>query len=349
MPPGNWRNEIESFDLRKSSDNRLRDIHAFERLMEVEATPEDPGRSFDDYIAAVRSIPRFIDVQALVARDSRGEIAGEAECVLVRTEDNPHLAQVSIGVRPGMRGRGVARRLLSEAVDFAGADGRSVFIGVTMDRVPSGEAFARRIGAVAVNTSHESRLRLADVDRELVDKWIREGSPRAIGYSLLVEDSPLPESIVTEVASLLDVMNDAPSGTSAGNDRHSTAAQLREWEDQAARTGRVKRWMFAKHEASASLVGLTEVEWSLSHPFTIQQGDTGVASQHRGYGLGKWLKASMIRSILEDCPQAVYVRTNNADSNAAMQGINRKLGFEHYMGQTTWQAHLSGLQAYLET
>lgn len=315
----------------------------------MEVAPEDPGRSAENYIAAVRSIPRFIDVQGVLVRDGLGAVSGEAECVLVRTDDNPHLAQLSVAVRPDMRGQGIARSLLSAAVDFAEADGRSLFVGVTTDRVPSGEAFARRIGGVGVNSSHEDRLRLADLDREMIGKWIDEGPARASGYSLQVVDGPLPDTIVNEVASLLDVMNDAPGGSSEVADRHTTAAHLREWEAQAVSTGSVKWWIFARHTASAALVGLTDVQWDPARPLTIHQGDTGVVREHRGHALGKWMKAAMLRRILVDCPQAVDMRTNNADSNAAMRELNRQLGFEHYIGQTTWHADLSTLRAYLKT
>lgn len=344
-----WQGEVESFDLRALPDTSLAEIHAFEEVMDAEATPEDPARSVENYIAAVRSIPSFIDIQGLLVRDSLGAVAGEAECVLIRTDDNPHLAQLSIAVRTDLRGRGIARSLLAAGVDSAEADGRSLFVGVTNDRVPAGEAFARRIGAVAVNTSHVNRLRLADVDRARLTAWIDEGPVRGSSYSLVALDGRLPEAIVDEVASLLDVMNDAPSGSSEVADRHTTAAHLREWEEQTAASGGVQWWIFVRHSASGALVGLTEIKWNPSRRLTIHQGDTGVVKEHRGHALGKWMKAAMLRRILEECPDAVDVRTNNADSNAAMLGINRQLGFEHYIAQTTWHADLSALHKYLES
>lgn len=82
---GTRQDEVESFDLRETSEERLREIHAFEGIMDVEATPEDPGRSFDNYLAAVRSIPRFIDTQGLVVRDSLGVVAGNAFWSVLKT------------------------------------------------------------------------------------------------------------------------------------------------------------------------------------------------------------------------------------------------------------------------
>ena len=60
------------------------------------------------------------------------------------------------------------------------------------------------------------------------------------------------------------------------------------------------------------------------------------------------MKASMLKRVLEECEGAVDIRTANADSNAAMVGINNALGFEPYIAQTTWQVEISTVAEYLD-
>jgi hypothetical protein len=67
----------------------------------------------------------------------------------------------------------------------------------------------------------------------------------------------------------------------------------------------------------------------------------------RKLGLGRWLKAAMLERIFEELPQACYVRTGNANSNAPMLRINHELGFRHYISLTFWQMDLPSVRAYL--
>ena len=70
--------------------------------------------------------------------------------------------------------------------------------------------------------------------------------------------------------------------------------------------------------------------------------------EHRGHALGKWLKAVMLQRILDERPEAVDIRTGNADSNDAMLGINRELGFKPHRAYTTWQVTTEQVRKYLD-
>jgi hypothetical protein len=85
------------------------------------------------------------------------------------------------------------------------------------------------------------------------------------------------------------------------------------------------------------------------NPELIKQLGTGVLPAYRGLSLGKWLKAAMLLKVLHDKPQVKRVRTGNADSNAAMLGINWALSFKPYKAQTVWQADLKEVLDYLQS
>ena len=74
---------------------------------------------------------------------------------------------------------------------------------------------------------------------------------------------------------------------------------------------------------------------------------TGVFTQYRNKGLGRWLKAAMLDKVLKERPEVKYVRTGNADSNAAMLKINIELGFLPYMADTLWQVEIDNVLEYL--
>ena len=53
--------------------------------------------------------------------------------------------------------------------------------------------------------------------------------------------------------------------------------------------------------------------------------------------------------MLKERPQVKYVRTGNADSNAAMLKINTELGFKPYTADALWQVTLQQAVDYLQS
>jgi hypothetical protein len=69
--------------------------------------------------------------------------------------------------------------------------------------------------------------------------------------------------------------------------------------------------------------------------------------EFRERGLGRWLKAGMLTRVLAEHPEVRFVRTANADSNAAMVKLNYELGFRPYVSRTVWQVSLEQVESYL--
>lgn len=335
---------VERFDIRALPDDALRGLHGLEESLRIETEPDEPPRPFENYAAAVRSMPAVFEVEGFLVRDESGGVAGEAEAVFFSTPENAHLTQVSLSVRAPKRRRGIGGALLAAVVEVALSRGRQLIMGATDNRIPAGEEFARHFGAKPGNTSRVARLDLSRIDSAVVDEWIEQGPTRAPGYSLVRVDGRCPDDMVADVVELLGVMNDAPIGDLNLDDRRVTVEQLRDTENQRASVGSEHWWIFARQDDSGALAGLTEVTWNPSFPKTVRQGDTGVLMAHRGHALGKWMKAAMLRRVLDARPQVVDVRTSNADSNAAMLGINDALGFEPYIAQTVWQVPVIRMQ-----
>ena len=70
------------------------------------------------------------------------------------------------------------------------------------------------------------------------------------------------------------------------------------------------RWTaYARQRATGVFAGYTEVFWNPHQPEILHHGGTGVFPEHRNRGLGRWLKAIMLETMLRELPQAQFVRT----------------------------------------
>jgi mycothiol synthase len=339
---------IQEVDYRSLSDDQIALLNDFENQMRAESNPEDPPHSLEMAIAEVRHQPAYLVMRQFWGVNADGTLAAQGYVYWRDVPENAHAIDVRIEVRPDHRGRGIARTLLSLLADVAEAERRPLLLSRTSSRVPAGETFARRVGADAAIADHTNRLVLADVDRDLVRRWVIEGPGRAPAYSLVTIDSPFPDDQLDEIVDLKHVMNTAPIGDFDIEDRRMTPQMYRQWERSILADG-TERWgLFARHDRSGELVGYTEVFWNPHQPNTIFQGDTAVRPEHRGHALGKWLKGAMLERILAERSGIDDVRTGNADSNAAMLGINRALGFMPYIAHTGWQVRIERVRRYLE-
>src|SRR5258708_13729646 len=92
-------------------------------------------------------------------------------------------------------------------------------------------------------------------------------------------------------------------------------------------------------EPDGVISAITDTSWAPHRPTVIEQRFTGVRPDARGRGLGKWIKAAMLRQVHELHPEARWVTTANAGSNAPTPAINKKLRFQWLRPQT--QSHIT--------
>lgn len=340
---------LESIDIRNASEATYAAITDLRNRLRAEEKPNDPPIPAEELATRFRNAPDFVFLDMWLAwAPEGGELWAEGTLEGFREGDNTHLGQMNVIVRPEQRRQGLARRLLAEIATAAAAQGRRTLVARTTDRVPAGAAFMLRLGASPGLATHTNQLDLADLDRGLLQAWQAQAAERAAGFELGLWDGPFPEDQLEAIAQLYDVMNDAPLGDLDVNDFHFTPAQLRQMEAATFSAG-TRRWvLYARERVTGRLAGFTLVAWHPNRPAFLNQGDTGVFPEYRGLGLGRWLKAAMLDKALAELPELRYVRTGNADSNAAMLKINHELGFKPYIAETIWQVATERVQEYVD-
>jgi GNAT superfamily N-acetyltransferase len=335
---------VEPVDLATADDDLLREVAALANAISYERVPEDPPLSFEAFASRVRNRPAMVVVRGWLARSADGELVARGFVVRFEADTNRHLREVGIEVLPAHRRKGIGKQLLSEIVGAAGEADDIVFGFFTNDRVPSGSAFLKRIGAKATLATHTNQLDLAELDRGMVREWAAI-DPK--GYRIEWIDGDVPESLMKKVITAYDTMNTAPRGDSSMQDWNTTPDQIREFDRSRNAQGRVRRLVLAIQEGTDETAGYTELVYDPKVPHLIWQQGTAVIPSHRGQGIGKWIKAVMLERAMRDWPKATFVRTGNADSNAPMLAINTRLGFKPAWADTIWEVGIADARRYV--
>jgi RimJ/RimL family protein N-acetyltransferase len=149
-------------------------------------------------------------------------------------------------------------------------------------------------------------------------------------------DGVFPEHLRADAATLHHIMQTAPRDELDVGDVIIDTNFVAELDRHLVEAGRT-RWTALVRDRHGTCVGGTEVTFEPWEPTTALQQNTGIDPAHRGFGLAKWAKASMLERIRQERPEVRQIRTDNAFSNAAMVAINDALGFALVSTRTDWQ------------
>jgi GNAT superfamily N-acetyltransferase len=334
---------IERVTLASAPDDLMHQVVALEHARGVEAHPEDPPYPDAMIEGRFRATSEMWLRSEWIAK-SGDRVVGRINVSENRTGSNEHIREVDLIVHPEHRRRGVGRALFSAGVMAISSADAKLVEGWTISRVPAGKAFAERLGAKKGLNMRESQLDLAKVDLRLMDEWaaIDPG-----GYRLVWIDNEIPDALMDVTLEALRAINRMPREDLEMEDWKFTEANQRDWERVRRAQGREQWLIVAVHEATNAGAGFTNVVFDPRYPHVIGQGGTAVDPAHQGKGVGKWMKAQMVKRLQREMPQARYIRTDNAGTNAAMLAINVAMGFKPAWESVIWQIPLEDARRYV--
>jgi mycothiol synthase len=341
--------DVRPINLRDANDAEYASLAALKNAMRREALPEDPPWPADEQTRHFQGMPAIQDDTAWVAsRGAPEDIVALAQADIFQTGDNPRVLWFEVGVLPDFRRQGLGRLMLRQLAAHARSRGRTLLTVECHDRAPAGPAFLERIGARPGLVEAMNQVRIADLDRGLIDSWLSLRPTLSAEFELGFWYSPYPSERLQDLADLLQrVANDQPRDTLQMEDFNYSPDVMRQFDNQQRLRGDQRWTLYASHRPDGRLAGITEVFWNSNRPHILLQGFTGVMPVFRGRGLGRWIKAEMLARVLRDRPQVQVIRAGNADSNAPMLKINRTLGFQRSVAWTTWQVELEQVETYL--
>lgn len=339
---------ITAFDPLTATEQDWRALNQFQNAMLAERLPADPARPLERTRTNLLGVPAFIEMRLWAAWAGEPQaIIGWGMAVILHTGENEHIAQTAVEVLPAWRRLGLSRRLLAQIVAFAAASGRRLLLGQTYGTVPAGAAWAAYIGATVGLEGHTNQLDVQTLPPGLLAGWRTAAETRNSHLALGLWEGPYPEAEIAPIAQLMEITNHQPLGDLEVKDFHWTPDQIRQQEAAMQQRGATRWTLYARHKPTGELTGFTEVFIDPHKPAILQQGFTAVWPHYRNRGLGRWLKAAMLEKVVGELPQVRWVRTDNADSNAAMLKINGELGFQPYQAESMWQVPLARVQQYL--
>lgn len=266
-----------------------------------------------------------------VVRDGN-DVVGFSLCEIDKSGNDAHVVWVRhLVVDPSVRGSGVGRDIVDDLFAHARSNGRRTLIGSYVAGDPVAERFARSINAQPDILEEDNRLRVGDLDKTLLERWVA-GAPG--GYSLLTWEGRATEELVEPMCRVLEAMNDAPTQAGLEPTRFTPEIYYANQEAMEARGG--VGWHAAvMNDQAGEMVAYTEIGQGRHHPSVAGQGLTCVDPGHRSRGIGKWVKAANLLITLADHAEVETITTDNAGANDPMLAINRALGFRTVR---TWQS-----------
>ena len=260
---------------------------------------------------------------AWLATDAVAGPVGAAFLRLFTDAGQRHLAELTLQVHPVERRRRVGSRLLDAALAAARDEaGRRVVAEAEAGSPGAGFLSAR--GFRAVLTLEYSRLPLPDVDTAVLAGIVARPHP---GYRLVSWPGTVPDHLAATFAASRRAMDDMPLQDSDHGTVTWDVDRVRAVAAAVGKRGDHLHTVVAVDTSDGSIAGFTELVVPADGRGDGQHYGTGVLPEHRGHGLGSWMKAESIRQARERYPHLGGLCTDTADSNAPMRRINSGLGY----------------------
>jgi GNAT superfamily N-acetyltransferase len=248
---------------------------------------------------------------------------GSAFLRLFDAAGQEHLAELNLNVHPAERRQQVGTRLLEAAVTEARAQGRRSIITQAAAHSP-GDEFAAARGFRRVLTLIYSRLALDTADHDALASTAERPHP---GYRIEQWTGSVPDALAATFVASRRAMDDMPMGATDFGTVTWNLDGVRAAAQAVAKRGDLLYTVAAIDDRDGTVAGFSELVIPGSGKGDGQHYSTGVLPEHRGHGLGGWMKAVAILQVRRRHPDLAGLLTDTANTNAPMMRINEMLGY----------------------
>jgi len=340
--------KIERYDEHKATAEELKAYYDFFMEILSEARPDEPKRPYDKFIKQVLIHSKSMLIKRWVIWENKRIIA---YAIIYKTLDgeNQHFPEVDIFVLPPFRRQGIGRLMLAKLNEECIKLNCTKLEFSTFSNTPCGSEFLSAIGAENCTTEYVNQMIVKDLDIKLMESWMTKASERAMDYEIDLWVDAYPEIELEAFTKLYnDFWNSIPTGSLDYEYEELTPERLRNEMDSKIKRG-WKNWiMVAKHKSSGEYAGFTSLIFTGFNPEMLNQGNTGVAIAHRNKGLGRWLKAALVKLVLSEMPNVKKIRSENDTTNTPMLNINNQMGFKPIYSESYWKVTIENVVEYLK-
>jgi RimJ/RimL family protein N-acetyltransferase len=340
--------EIRPFDPGTARRAEWAAVHVFRRIRAEEDIPGEPILEDAEFEREVREVWPLYEFRRWYAW-AADEIVGVAGASVRRqgTADYGIHAPYVYGwggVRVCLRRRGVAAELLRPFRDFMRE--RNKTIATFNTTIPDGDAFLVAIGAVLKHRQIENRAPFDTLDWAMLARWHDAAIPTDAPLRWEVHVGRVPRGRIEALIPQIVVLQaDVPLGELDSPPVRSELPAWLTWYDELDRHG--GDHMLVMLTEGDRIAAVCEAAWDARFPDRVYQLLTAVARPWRGRGLGKGVKAAMMRLIRDRHPDIQFVTTSNANLNAPILAINTQLGFTEHQRMAVYQIGFVAITDYL--
>ncbi len=268
------------------------------------------------------------------------DVVAVAEALFL-DEENSDIALVNVRVHPNHRRAGIGSALLCAILPELKAQERRVLESWDVVAGTAGQWWADAVGLRQVRRVVRQALITATADPA---RW--EVAVPA-GYRLEYWEGTAPESLIASYALARDAIHDAPLGDSGYRWPEYTVERVRAAEAELRSQGIIQRLVVAVHEATGAVAAFTELCVHPRRPNWGYQRDTAVVAEHRGNGLGRCVKAHMLRRLVTEAPEIQRISTTTGAENTHMIQVNDEVGYTTLPALIAVQGELTAVEALL--
>ncbi|MBY9001664.1 MAG: GNAT family N-acetyltransferase [Candidatus Heimdallarchaeota archaeon] len=345
--------EIVDIEPQSESDELLNLFLDFRDKLSSEYFPKDPITARQIQINSLKNeIPGVLYIRKALLDKNSNEIIARITVKMFSKEhheyeQNKHIAELDVNVLNKYREGDLAKDLFIKAIEIINNFPNVTIVEGCCIWEQEWEVW-KSFGARETYSADVNRVYLEEIDWKMIENWKNEGRKKAeLNGVYLQSFENCPEEIIEEYSSLYtELLNLVPWGDLEWKPPDETPEYRRVKEERQTKLG--KKWYtLISRENDGRISGLTEIFHNPNDNYWIHQLLTGVKPDFRGRGLGKWLKAEMLLFIKEELPEVILLHTGNAEVNAPMLSINKRIGFKKYLTDKCFTIEIEKLKTFL--